>query len=413
MEKLFDRYLIEQQIGEGGFGRVYLAQDTVLPRRAAIKELKARFLDDEMCLRRFANDARVAASLGHANIVTVYDLQPPQSPRYIVMEYLPRGSLHRLLTEQGQLALSLLLRTGIDLCKGLEAAHRRGVIHRDLKPENVLIADDGTAKLCDFGVAHVPAELGGFNVSVHPSGHPGDLRYMSPEQVRGRTLDGRSDLYTLGAVLYQLATGRHYFDTSQCRSAHDFASAILESVPPSPRQWRPDMPLELEELIRRLLSKNPDQRLQSAGDVLGVLQHNHASWEQVIHKVRLVSAMGSYRLEGTRTRYQITIEGRNEGSQVLNLSGLTINVPSIDSPSLYADADIQKWNIGTKPPFQCGPGELVWGFLNSGVWAQKPAPSLLIESVVDTWKPGDKLTLDAVLVTDLPQIGRASCRERV
>jgi serine/threonine protein kinase len=398
-KRLFDRYILDKQIGEGAFGRVYLARDTRLPRRVAIKELKSRFLDDDTALRRFANDAHVAASVGHPNIVTVFDLQPSQVPRYIIMEYLPRGSLLTLLESQGRLPTDQLLTIAMDICRGLDAAHKRGVIHRDLKPANILLSDEGAAKVCDFGVAHVPPDLGGYDKSLHPHGHPGDVRYMSPEQVRGEELDARSDLYSLGAVLYQLSTGRHYFDVSHCKCLHDYTDAVLKSVPLPARQVCPAVSAELEALIVRLLSKRRDGRFNTASEVLSALRRVPLAPGEETLKIRLLSATGSFRPEGDRMRYQITIEGRNESTRALGLSGLTINVPSINSPELYEALDLQTWALGTSPPFRRGPGEMIWGFLEDGSFGQEPAESLLIESVTGTWNPGDRLSLDAALVT--------------
>lgn len=399
MRKILNRYTIIRQIGEGGFGRVYLAEDAHLPRQVAIKELRQRFIHDADALRRFANDARVAASLGHANIVTVFDLQPPDTPHYIVMEYVPRGSLAAILEENKLLSANQAIPVAMDICGALEAAHEKGIIHRDLKPENVLLADNGAAKLCDFGVAHVPVELGGLDKTVYPFGHPGDLRCMSPEQVRGEKLDGRSDLYALGGLLYRLVTGHPYLDMTACKSLHDVQKAILHRMPGPPRVLNPGVPVELSNLIMKLLSKDRDQRPAGAREVLGELRRIHGALAAgSVLRVRLVSIAGTVCRVAGRYRFQIKIEADNEGNRSLGLSGLTINVPTIDSDSVYKACDIQMWSIGCKAPFRLGPGQMIWSFLDNGSFGQKPARSLLIECVRDEWKPHDRIALEAVLL---------------
>jgi serine/threonine protein kinase len=398
MDKILDRYLIKNQIGEGGFGRVYLCEDTLLARQVAIKELRQRFRQDKDALRRFANDARVAASLDHSNIVTVFDLQPPKSPRYIVMEYLPRGPLSKLLDEKKTLSPAEAIPMAMQICKALQAVHNKGVIHRDIKPENVLLTDADSAKLCDFGVAHVPAELGGYDISRHPSGHPGDVRYMSPEQVKGQELDGRSDLYSLGAMLYRMVTGRHYFDLRKCKSLHDFFQAIVNENPCPACQLNPTIPSRLDRLILKLLSKEREQRFDTASEVLRALEElKQICSGDSVFQVKLVSVTSSVcRLE-SRYRFQVRIEGDNESGHPLGLSGLTINIPTINSMELFEASSLDTWSIGCNPPFHRAPGELIWAFLEDGSFGQKPAQSLLIESVLDTWKPRDRIALEAVL----------------
>ena len=210
----FFEYRITRALGQGAFGTVYLAQDTLLDRPVAIKELMAAAQADRAAFQRFLQEARAAGSLNHPNIVTIYALKPADATVYLVMEYLPGGSLRGLLSQRGRLSVDDAARIAADVCDGLAAAHAKGIVHRDIKPENILLTADGRAKVGDFGIAHVPRTDGGAYVGglTQTGFQPGTLIYMSPEQIRGEAVDGRSDVYQVGALLYEMLAGRHYID---------------------------------------------------------------------------------------------------------------------------------------------------------------------------------------------------------
>ena len=210
----FFEYRITRTLGQGAFGTVYLAQDTLLDRPVAIKELTAAAQADPVGFQRFLQEARAAGSLNHPNIVTVYALKPTDDAVYLVMEYLPGGSLRGLLSQRGRLPVEDAVRIAADVCDGLAAAHAKGIVHRDVKPENILLTADGRAKVGDFGIAHVPRTAGGATVGglTQTGFQPGTLVYMSPEQIRGEAVDGRSDVYQVGAMLHEMLAGRHYLD---------------------------------------------------------------------------------------------------------------------------------------------------------------------------------------------------------
>jgi len=212
-QKLFE-YRIVRVLGQGAFGIVYLAHDTQLDRPVAIKELSAPAQADETAFRRFLQEARAAGGLNHPHIVTVYALRHTKSDFYLVMEYLPGGSLRGLLNKRGRLQPDEAARLAAEVCEGLAAAHAKGIVHRDIKPENILLTADGHAKVSDFGIAHVPRGTGGtYRGGLTEAGfQPGTLLYMSPEQIRGQKVDGRSDVYQVGALLWEMLTGRHYVD---------------------------------------------------------------------------------------------------------------------------------------------------------------------------------------------------------
>lgn len=164
------------------------------------------WLGEPEIMKRFFNDAHAAARLQHPNIVRIIDVKPEDEPRFIIMEQLAE-SLRNLMDREGQLSVRRSARIATEVCSALELAHAHGIIHRDIKPENLLVASTGEIKVCDFGIAHLPGDLGGGGTVLTPGqGHPGTLAYRSPEQVEGLMLDGRSDLYTVGAVLYEIRT---------------------------------------------------------------------------------------------------------------------------------------------------------------------------------------------------------------
>jgi serine/threonine protein kinase len=213
-QQLFE-YRVIRALGQGGFGTVYLAQDTLLDRPVAIKELLPSAQADRAAFQRFLQEARAAGNLNHPSIVTVYALKPADTTTYLVMEYLPGGSLRALLSQRARLPIDEAVRIATDVCDGLAAAHARGIVHRDVKPENILLSAEGRAKVGDFGIAHVPrAASAAYMVGglTEAGFQPGTLIYMSPEQIRGEAVDGRSDVYQVGALLYEMLTGRCYID---------------------------------------------------------------------------------------------------------------------------------------------------------------------------------------------------------
>jgi eukaryotic-like serine/threonine-protein kinase len=250
-------YRVLGLIGSGGMGRVYRALDTRLGRTVAIKVSRAGFTG------RFRREARAVAALNHPHICTLYDL----GPNYLVMEYVEGAPL------KGPMPLPQVLRIAIDMADALDAAHRRGVIHRDLKPANILLTESGP-KLLDFGLATLEASPGcGLldSTSLMSAAQPavaGTLQYMSPEQLQGKTVDQRSDLFSFGVVLFYMLTGAAPFEADNAAS---LIAAILTSRP-NLRARAPNVPVEVERVVDRALAKNPDDRWQSARDVKAALE---------------------------------------------------------------------------------------------------------------------------------------------
>src|SRR3990172_4863440 len=206
-----DEFNVIRRLGAGGFGAVYQAQDTLLNRPVAIKELYATLAADNSAFQRFLQEARTAGSLNHPNIVTVYGLRVKGDTHYLILEYIPGGSLRDRLKREGKLKVGQAVQIAAEVAEALAAVHARGIIHRDIKPENILLTEDDHAKVTDFGIAHVSREAGGMSLT-QTGFQPGTILYMSPEQMRGEELTGASDVYQLATVLHEMMTGRHYFD---------------------------------------------------------------------------------------------------------------------------------------------------------------------------------------------------------
>jgi TolB-like protein/thioredoxin-like negative regulator of GroEL len=270
-------YEILSPLGAGGMGEVYRARDTRLGRDVAVKVLPAKFSQDADRLRRFEGEARAASALNHPNILTIHDFGMQESAPYVVSELLEGETLRERLAGE-----ALPARRAVDyarqVAQGLAAAHEKGIVHRDLKPENLFVTRDGRVKILDFGLAkltHAEPPAGGQTSAptVAPDTEPGvvlgTIGYMSPEQVRGQAADVRSDIFTLGAILYEMLTGRRAF---RGNSAVEAMNAILKEEPPEASKAGVEIPAPLERITRRCLEKSPEERFQSARDLAFALQ---------------------------------------------------------------------------------------------------------------------------------------------
>ncbi|HEX6100647.1 MAG TPA: protein kinase [Thermoanaerobaculia bacterium] len=272
------RYRLLSLLGEGGMGKVYRGFDSTLKRNVAIKLLPPERVADPSRLSRFMQEARAASALNHPNVITVYDIGEEhlegdhEQVRYIAME-LVEGKTLRELVRGEHLDVRQALKIAIQAAEGLVAAHAAGIIHRDLKPENIMINRSDVVKVLDFGLAKLrPGEEAsdpGDSRTMTPATEPGFVMgtpgYMSPEQARGHLLDARSDIFSLGSVLYEIAVGRPAFESS---SSVETMHKVIHSEPVAIGEIRPDLPIELGRIIRKTLAKDPDERYQSAKEVL-------------------------------------------------------------------------------------------------------------------------------------------------
>ena len=268
-------YEIQSPLGAGGMGEVYRARDTRLERTVAVKILPSHLSEDPEAKQRFDREARTISSLNHPNICTLHDVGHQDGIDYLVMEYLEGQTLADRLSK-GALPVEQVLKHGAEICDGLERAHRGGVVHRDLKPGNIMLTRTG-AKLMDFGlakiaVASVAASGLSITLATPPGSHPltaqgsvvGTFQYMSPEQIEGKEADARSDIFALGAVLYEMVTGKRAFEGKTAASA---MAAVMEREPTPISSVQPMAPAALERLVKTCLSKDPDDRWQTAHDV--------------------------------------------------------------------------------------------------------------------------------------------------
>jgi tetratricopeptide (TPR) repeat protein/predicted Ser/Thr protein kinase len=267
----FGQYEVLGPIGAGGMGEVFVARDPRLGRKVAIKMLPLRLTTERDTLTRFTQEARSASALNHPNIVTIYEVGASEGSPYIVMEYIDGQDL-RTLINKGPVPIRKVLDIASQIADGLAAAHERGIVHRDLKPENIMLTRDGFVKILDFGLAKIvtPSPESGEDTlqlempGTNPGTILGTVGYMSPEQATGRRLDFRSDQFAFGAILYELVTGKAAFDGE---TAIDTLSAILHNDPAPVTKTNPRAPVQLSDMLRRLLAKSVDDRYSSSKDL--------------------------------------------------------------------------------------------------------------------------------------------------
>ena len=252
------KYEVAGVIGRGGMGVVYKAVDPQIGRFVAIKMITAGFSGDQDLLKRFYREARSTGSLQNPNIVTVFDLGEQDGNPYLVMEYLEGTSLESILSTHRPLSLMAKLRIILDVCHGLSYAHQRGIIHRDIKPANIMVANDGAVKIVDFGIAHI-----GDKGMTRTGQVVGSLSFMSPEQLEGKTIDARTDLFSTGVLLYELITNILPFEGESTAAT---LMKIIHEPPPPLKNFVDNCPPELETIIMRALAKNRDERYTSADD---------------------------------------------------------------------------------------------------------------------------------------------------
>ncbi len=268
--KTLSHYVIETKIGEGGMGEVFLASDLSLHRKVAMKFLPPEMQQDPAAHKRFLREARSAAALENPYICSIHEVGEFEGKEFIVMEYVDGRTLMEKL-RHGRLPVNQVLQIATDVAEALQAAHGKGIIHRDLKPSNIMLSKTGHAKVMDFGLAKQIFPTGGIESqeesvsALSRSGMTfGTVTYMSPEQVRGETLDARSDIFSFGLVLYEMLAGTHPFRKA---NPMETASAILHAEPKQLGAIAKGVPAELEKLINRCLRKDPDRRIQHMDDV--------------------------------------------------------------------------------------------------------------------------------------------------
>ena len=260
---LADRYEIVGKVGAGGMSDVYKAKDHILGRFVAIKVLKQEFSEDRNFVAKFRSEAQSAAGLEHPNIVNIYDVGSEEGLYYIVMEYVEGITLKTYIEKKGQLSFKEAISIAIQVARGIESAHNKNIIHRDIKPQNIIISTEGKVKVTDFGIARAASS------NTISSDVMGSVHYASPEQARNGFVDNRSDIYSLGIVMYEMVTGRVPFDgdtTVAVAIQHLQEEMVIPSV------YAQNLPISLEKIILKCAQKNPDRRYQSMEELLADLR---------------------------------------------------------------------------------------------------------------------------------------------
>jgi len=259
------RYQVIKKLGEGGMGTVYLAEQVSIGRKVALKVLHGRYAQDEEFVRRFRHEARLAAALNHRNVITVYDFdQGEDGSLFIAMEYVDGRNLSEVIREEGPLDVGRAVRLGIQIAEGLGAAHRTGVIHRDIKPENIMIVGSGQeVKLMDFGIARL-RDTGAMTRLTRSGVIMGTPAYMSPEQIEGREVTERTDLYAFGIVLYEMLSGGVPFRAS---TPGALLMKHLREMPVPVRKLRTEVPSSVEQVVMQALEKKPQRRQKDMEEV--------------------------------------------------------------------------------------------------------------------------------------------------
>jgi serine/threonine protein kinase/tetratricopeptide (TPR) repeat protein len=254
------RYQIIEELGKGGMGKVYKAQDTDLKEKVAIKLLRPEIAADKKTIERFRNELKFARKIRHKNVCQMYDLNKEKGAHYITMEYVAGKDLKGMIRMMGQLSSGKTIFIAKQVCEGLVEAHRLGVVHRDLKPQNIMVDEDGNARIMDFGIAR-SLKTKGITAAGVMIGTP---EYMSPEQVEGKEVDQRSDIYSLGVILYEMVTGRVPFEGD---TPFTIGVKHKSEMPKDPKELNTQLPEDLNLVILRCLEKDKEKRYQSAGEV--------------------------------------------------------------------------------------------------------------------------------------------------
>ena len=294
-KRLDGRYEIHELIGVGGMANVYRCTDTVDDREVAIKILKDEYLNNEEFIRRFKNESKAIAMLSHPNIVKVYDVSFGDMIQYIVMEYIDGITLKEYIDRQGIIEWKDVIHLTTQVLKALQHAHECGIVHRDVKPQNIILLQDGTIKMTDFGIARFSDKA----TRTMTDQAIGSVHYIAPEQARGDVTDGKTDIYSVGVMLYEMLTGKLPFDGD---TAVSVALMQLQSTPKRPREVNPGIPIGLEQITLRAMQKQPEDRFASAAEMLSDIERFRLN-------PSIVFDYGTSAVDNQPTKHVVTIKG--------------------------------------------------------------------------------------------------------
>jgi serine/threonine protein kinase len=358
-------YRIVSKIGAGGMGEVYLAKDTKLDRRVALKILPEEFAQDAERMRRFVQEAKSASALNHPNIIIIYEVGDTDGAHFIATEYVEGETLSRRLRGE-PMSLRSALEIATQIASALQAAHNAGIVHRDIKPDNVMIRPDGFVKLLDFGIAKLTEKTRepideeaatAISAGTSPGMIVGTAGYMSPEQARGKQVDARTDIFSFGVVLYEMLTKRHPFEGE---NAMDVIGSILHKEPAPIRQLLPEIPQDLERLINKTLRKDREERYQTAKDLLIDLRDAKQELE-------------------VQSRLERTSPPNREEPNTQIITATTPDAPHATSSAEYLVSEITKRKRG----LAVGLVVFILASIGLGYWllGNRTAPAKQIESI--------------------------------
>ena len=336
------RYVITGELGKGAMGVVYRATDPNIGRTLALKTMRLDIhgANSGDMLKRFQNEARAAGVLNHRNIVTIYDAGEADGMFYIAMEFISGATLAGLLRDRKTLSPIEAADIGAQICEGLDYAHYKGVIHRDIKPANIMIAGDGTVKIMDFGIAKAGAGL------THTGEVLGTPNYMSPEQVRGRVLDGRTDLFSTGVMLYEMLTGEKPFNAN---SVTTIIYKIINEVPPPPRELDASIPSGMSAVIAKAMAKAPDERYQSGSAMAAALEDPFTLSSELTSGTADGAAVTTHFFAATGSNQAAGIRNTISGTAVL--TPVAVAEPAF-TPAVVLDTTSRNGVVPVVPPIE-------------------------------------------------------------
>ena len=363
-----DRYEILGKVGAGGMSDVYKAKDLTLGRFVAIKVLKAEFSEDINFVTKFRSEAQAAAGLEHPNIVNIYDVGSENGLHYIVMEYVEVITLKTYIEKKGQLSFKEAVSIAIQVGRGIEAAHNKNIVHRDIKPQNIMISTEGKVKVTDFGIARAATS------NTISSDVMGSVHYSSPEQARNGFVDGKSDIYSLGIVMYEMVTGRVPFD-GDTTVAVAIQHLQEEIVPPS--VYAPNLPISMEKIILKCTQKNPDRRYASMTALLADLRKALISPNEDFVVMVPLANQDKTRVIGADDLNQIKKQTANV---YIDPASIKIQEPVIDDDDEDDDDDDVPPPAQENAPEPLPGGMVVGGFFADRVTIQRLDPAGVAES---------------------------------
>lgn len=355
-KKLDGRYEIHELIGVGGMANVYRCTDTIDDREVAIKILKDEYLNNEEFIRRFKNESKAIAMLSQPNIVKVYDVSFGDMIQYIVMEYIDGITLKEYIEMKGVLSWKEVVHFTTQILRALQHAHENGIVHRDIKPQNIMLLQNGTIKVTDFGIARFSDK----NTRTMTDQAIGSVHYIAPEQAKGDITDGKSDIYSCGVMLYEMLTGRLPFTAD---SAVSVALMQLQSTPAMPRVINPDIPVGLEQITMKAMQKNPKDRYQSAVELLTDIERFRLNPAVTFDYNYFVDnqptrAVGDLRSRTNRDRYNSQNENKKYDDGYERTRTSTAKKAS-DTHDAYDDEEIKEH----KPSYYAIKGALISAFI--------------------------------------------------